>query len=306
MHYSTQTNTAAENDSRANTLRNQHYHRPKSNMQKNNSKTLALAAAVAVGVGVGASAGTVTMQFTWTGTDYQAGFSVASPFTISEADAIGIYAFNVSDGGGTGISNPFYSVCLSPAGLLDGNSHTYNLIPFSQANPGIYPSQWAWNGDSSNPQYWGVQNAAYLWNKYGMSIVNSGASQTTKNQQAAALEFAIWTSLYNSSGYGVLAGSTFATPTSTMVQEGSFTAYQGYITDVASAGAFISSHLYTGNVLEGQEAVSGGAASGQSQEFFMLSNVPEPTTTAASALLLLPFGVTALRVLRRTPKGRAH
>ena len=283
--------------------RNKQIETERSNMQKHSFKSLAVATAVVLGTSLSAKA-SVTMQFTWSGSDYQAGYSVGSPYDISANDAIGIYAFNVTDTGGTGISTPFYSVCLSPGGLLDANSHTYDVIPFSTANPGIYPSQWAWNGNSSTPQYWGVQNAAYLWNKYGMAIVNSGDSQTIKNQEAAALEFAIWTSLYNSTGYGLVAGSSFAAPTSTMVTIGSFNYYNTYMNDVATAGSYIGSHLYAGNILEGQGALTGGANSGQSQEFFMLATpVPEPTTIIAGALLLLPFGASTLRIVRKNRKA---
>jgi hypothetical protein len=262
-------------------------------MKRQSLKTLALVSTVMAGTSLTASA-SVDMTFTWSGTHYEAGFTGQY---INGADAIGIYAFNVQNDGGTGISNPFYSVCLSPAGLLDGNQHTYNVVPFGSANPGIYPSAWAWNGDSAHPQYWGVQNAAYIWNTFGMNIVDNTDSVGVQNQRAAALEFAVWTALYDSTGYGKLdAPSNFVAPTGLM-DATTLSYYNAYLLALKSASSI---PLYTGNVLEGQGAVSGGAGSGQSQEFFMLGTpIPEPTTMIAGALLLLPFGASTLRFLRK-------
>ena len=197
---------------------------------------------------------------------------------------------------------------MSPAGLLDGSTHTYNVLSFSQANPGIYPSAWA-TSTGPNPQYWGVNNAAYLWNAYGMGIVNNTGNVGDQSQRAAALEFAVWTSLYNSMGYGKL-GTTaaqvgpnyWAAPTSQM---GSATDpnstlywYNTYVNALTTSG--LNHAVYTGNVLESTIAVNGGAGSGGSQEFLLLGTpVPEPTTMVAGALLLLPFGASTLRILRK-------
>lgn len=47
-------------------------------------------------------------------------------------------------------------------------------------------------------------------------------------------------------------------------------------------------------------AIGGGANSGQSQEFLMLgAPMPEPTTLIAGALLILPFGLSTLRFVKR-------
>jgi hypothetical protein len=264
------------------------------NVMKNQRlKALTLATAAVLGFNLSARAA-VDMTFTWSGTYYEAGYTAQY---VSSPDAIGIYAFTINDDGGTGLSSPFYSVCLSPAGLLDSNPHTYNVLPFNAANPGIYPSGWAWNGSSSNPQYWGIQNAAYLWNQFGLSIANNVGSIGFQNQRAAALEFAIWTSLYNSTGYGALGANTWAAPTGQM-DATTLSYYNQYVNALTSASSI---PLYTGNILEGTGAISGGADSGQSQEFLMLgAAVPEPTTMIAGALLLIPFGASTLRFGRRS------
>src|ERR1019366_4796907 len=102
---------------------------------------------VALLVALGSSSmASVNMQFTWTGTLYEAGFTADlnvpgfpgySGQVINGSDAIGIYAFNVD---ATSIPNPgtpFYSVCLSPAGLLNGGAYSYNVVAFSTASPGL-------------------------------------------------------------------------------------------------------------------------------------------------------------------------
>ena len=257
------------------------------------AKTFGLTTALVLGVGLSAMASTVNLQFTWTGTLYESGFT--GNYIIS-ADAIGIYAFNQWGTVNNQVPNPMYSVCLSPAGLLDGGQYTYNILQFSTASPGIYPGAWAVVGG----QPVGINNAAWLWNNYGMAIVNNtgGAYSGNQSQAAAALEFAVWTALYNSEGYGTLGGGTWTQPTLT---GSTATYYNTFINGLTSSG--ITGPQFTGNILEGQGALA-GPGTGQSQEFFLLGTpVPEPTTMVAGALLLLPFGASTLRMFRRNRKA---
>jgi hypothetical protein len=268
------------------------------------TKAFGLAGVLMLGAAWSATA-SITMAFTWSGTLYQAGYtaSLTTPSyngqVIQANDAIGIYAFNVYNVTQNPTPtptppNPFYSVCLSPAGLLDGGTYTYNAESLATASPGIYPSQWA--GTAAKP--YGINNAAYLWSTYGSTVWNSGSSA-----EAAALEFAIWTALYDSTGYGKL-GNNYFTINGWGAHADTFSDYNTYLnglTNSAFSGGF------TGDILEGTNAVAGGANSGQSQEFFLLqsassqgtSAVPEPATVAAGALLLLPLGVSILRIVRR-------
>src|SRR4051794_8539804 len=65
--------------------------------------------------------------------------SINNVAAITANDYIGIYSFTVNSvtGGTVPISNPFYSVCLSPEGVLTGGSYNYNVKTFGQANGGI-------------------------------------------------------------------------------------------------------------------------------------------------------------------------
>jgi len=261
-----------------------------------------------------ASAATIGMQFTWTGTLYESGFNNTT--YIQSDDAIGIYAFNVQSASGVNVSagSTLYSVCLSPAGLLDGGQYTYNVIPFSQANPGIFPSNWAWNNPqnlNTPPQYWGVQNAAYLWSTFGMNIVNNTGNVGYQSQRAAALEFAVWTALYDSTGYGSVGSGPWAAPTGTgqgQMDSTTLAYYNQYMSVFSSSPSTTlinSIQALTGNILEGQGALGGPpppqGQTGQSQEFFFLATpVPEPTAClAAVCLLALPLGASVMRILRR-------
>jgi hypothetical protein len=252
-------------------------------------QTLALVSALVMGASLSARAA-VTMTYTDSGTFALSGFPADSAGYINSSDLVGIYKF-ITDTH-DGVPNPFYSVCLSPAGLLDRNPHIYDVIPFNAANPGIFPSAWAWNhGAGGHDQYWGIQNASYLWNTYGMNIVNSVSPIATKNAEAAALEFAIWTALYDSTAYGVVGSSPWH-PNGLGTTVTSY--YNTYLTALNATGGNIP--LYTGNILRGTDFTQ----SGQQQEFLMLGTpIPEPTTILAGALLLLPFGASTLRILRK-------
>jgi hypothetical protein len=73
--------------------------------------------------------------------------------------------------------------------------------------------------------------------------------------------------------------------------------YSSYINDLTSSG--LNHAIFTGNILQ-STIIGTKADSGGSQEFFLLGTpVPEPTTMIAGALLLLPFGASTVRILRR-------
>jgi hypothetical protein len=249
----------------------------------------------------------VEMTFTWSGSLWQSGYTAdnyapGSPqHLIAGDDAIGIYAFNTS--GTDGVASTLYSVCLSPAGLLDENPHSYVVESFAAANPGIFPAAWASGTVQGVLQYWGIENAAYLWNTFGMNIVNgTGGQAGNSDARGAALEFAIWTALYDSKGYGALGGNVWTAPTSQMDASTTLAYYDQYLNALTSAGGNIP--LYSGNILEGTSAPGDGPLGGDDQEFLVLgAAVPEPGTLISGALLLLPFGVAAFRLYRKPSRA---
>jgi hypothetical protein len=126
------------------------------------------------------------------------------PGNPTEEGSIGIYSFSVSSSGTANVPvGTFWTACLSPAGVIDGGSPaaTYYYEPFAQVKSGINPSAWAWNNDPSDPQYWGIQNANYLWNQV---LGNNNQPTKLSADQATGFVLAVYAALYNSSGYGAL------------------------------------------------------------------------------------------------------
>ena len=244
------------------------------------------AAAVAAGVSLSARAVPgVNMTFEWSGSQYTSGYSGTY---INGNDAIGLYAFHVnsSDLPGVTAGSTIYSVCLSPAGLLDGGNYNYTAETFVQASPGINPSLWASPFRAANA---GINNAAYLFSKY--------ASPTMGADAATALEFAIWTALYNSTGYGAV-GSTGAWVQPTLSDPEIVSDYTGYLGDLKPSATPLTS--YQKYILEGQPNPISSLGnpnvtptSGQAQEFFFL--VPE----GGSTLLLLSAAFSGIALLRK-------
>jgi len=214
---------------------------------------------------------------------------------------LGIYGFSgsqVVNGSISGLANNFaiQSICLSPLGDLTTGTYQYNYETFAAANPGANPSAWQWNQNNSNPQYWGIQNANYLWLKNSAAIEQAGNATG-----AAALMLAMYDALYNSTGYGTVGTGT---PTKGFLPNFASTAeqndYTAYVNSLTAAG--VEANLANGYVFVPTDNNPGGP-SGQS--FIILSPgetlnvVPEPTTMIAGALLLLPFGASTLRILRK-------
>jgi len=107
-----------------------------------------------------------------------------------------------------------------------------------------------------------------LWASY-VSLTGLNAS-SDKNVEAAALQVAIWSAIDSAVGtYQV--------------------SFSGPANVLARAAVMLAN---PGSVEADLVAVTGGA-----QDF--LVPVPEPTTMVAGALLLLPFGASALRIIRK-------
>jgi hypothetical protein len=248
-------------------------------------KTLALASAVLLGARVSTKA-TITLALENASSRSEYGFTATIPgFSDSIANYyIGVYRFyeiGIPDG-----SNPFYSVCLSPGGNLNWGTYKYDQLTFEQANPGANPATWAYSGSD----LWGIQNANWLWRQFG--------SSATTPDKGAGLALAMFAALYNSTGYGQVDLSITAPFQVTYWADhtGAATAYYNDLTALTASGAFdTSKDIYYGYVLRPQEG------QGIGQDFILIGTpVPEFTTLLAGALLLLPFGASTVRVMRRT------
>lgn len=236
---------------------------------------------------------TVTMQLNQ-GETYkysEGGFtaSIGSTTIITGNDLIGIYAFNIlpnSDNTQTtpSLTGPLYTTCVTPAGLLDWNSHTYDVITLTAAGTGL-------SSYTSTPytpwQTGGILQANYLFSLLSPQITTGGISGQAAGvaNQGAALALAMYAALYGSAFSVALSGDV----------------YNDYYADLKYLNPD-PSNLGDGYLLRPNPNRSG---SGQDQIFLAAAlpqgygAVPEPSTILAGALLLLPFGVSALRILRK-------
>lgn len=256
------------------------------------SKSLAFTAVVVVSISAQAA---ITLDLQEGTLSQKANFGITAGSTVGAGivanEWIGIYKFAGS--GSEGPSGDFWSTCLSPAGLLDTASHNYTASSFAAGAPGKNPAAWAagTQGDA------GIQNAQYLWRLYAPTIIASGTAA-----QGTGLVLAMYEALYDSTGYGTtttsgngkfwltspLAGSIF----------NSYTTYLGALNGVSST-ANVAANLGTGNILRSNE-------NGAGQDLIWIPTatgpivpVPEPATVIAGALLLLPFGASTIRILRK-------
>jgi hypothetical protein len=277
----------------------------------NFARIAALAAAAVVAGAMGARA---SIDMTLTGTGLSAttvGLKSPDGNTLNPGGYwIGLYQFTVIgadstvgglkansqgyEGTGLTVGSQFESVCLSPSGDLGWTEHSYNYMSFGDAAPTAIPAAWATatvNGVSGVQV--GIQNAAYLWKVYGGTV--------TSGSQGAGLAEAMYQVLYDSTGYGTL---NTTKPSFTPLFGGDTVAqgyYTSYIADLEANGATVKANIQNmGMLVPNPEDSSIGAG----QEFIFLTPntpnvVPEPTTLISGALLLLPFGASTLRILRK-------
>jgi hypothetical protein len=254
------------------------------------------------GVAVSARA-VVTMTVVDYSTYAEAGFTIdlGGNQILPSDGAIGLYSFDISPGSSPNLPSPFWTMCLSPNGVLDLHTHTYDLETFSAANAGINPT--AWSNPAGAPLA-GIENGNYLFDTFSGQLLAGGIggqTATTLREQGAGLALAVYDALYNSTGYGATAG--MGTPSSGFYIPGlSGDVLADYNADVAALNSAPSIPWANGYVLRPDPD-----AYGSGQDMILLANgipqggppVPEPSTIISGLLMLLPFGACTLRVLRK-------
>ena len=199
---------------------------------------------------------------------------------------IGLYQFQVSSSGTAAFApgEKFYSICLSPAGNLDMGNYSYNYETFAQAAPGLNPN----NANFAE----GIQNAMFLWAHYG-STITSGA-------QGGALAEALYTAYYNYNAPGAITGGFQGgfTPLwglGSGLAQSYYSTYMNYLTTYGPNGIGAG---YQGFLLVPTDPGAGGPSGQEFIVFAPNSVVPEPSTSLAGMLLLMPLGFSTLRILR--------
>lgn len=230
---------------------------------------------------------------------------------INTADFIGLYEFAVTpEPNSYNISSPFWSVCISPNGnFTDG---IYTEASFPAAAPGINPG--LWSSPASAP-FAGIENADYLFTTLSSSILALTPGSTAAKNQGTALALAMYTALYTSSGYGALTNNGSAV-TLTGVGSGAGSIAADLAADLADLPGIKTQYgILANNNTPVNEVTGTGAVlpfgsvlvpqNTGSQDFIVGGGlpqggqVPEPSTIISAALLVLPFGASTLRILRK-------
>lgn len=211
-------------------------------------------------------------------------------------------------------SNPLLaitSVCLDVKGTVYlGTAYNFVTVAFS-GQDGLNPN-WGYGnsggGALANPSTaaLAIQNAARVFDLH-KAVLAAGSTQ-----DRAALQLAVWEALYDT---GNPLGYSFTATSGRF--EASRSVYAGSDAARATAlswlnGLYDSSgnlkpfQPYTGSLL--QPLLANGQPNAAAQEMMgtLTAPVPEPTTIIAGALLLLPFGASTIRFLRRNAANSVH
>ena len=143
-----------------------------------------------------------------------------------------------------------------------------------------------------------IQNAATIFYTH-FADLGSGATVA----ENAAVQLAVWASLYDTAGSGEVQGITLSGG-NYHFSSGRFQVTSGDQAAINLAASWLvglnGSSSYTGDLLVPDPTTQNGNIA---QELLLRTTdadpVPEPTTMVAGVLLLLPFGASTLRVLRK-------
>lgn len=210
----------------------------------------------------------------------------------------------------------YTTLCTDIGGTVYlGSTYGYNQTGFS-SQTGISPA-WgydAYNGKLSAPliineQQMAIQNAASIF--YNNFNDLNGKNTTLK----AAMQLAVWDALYNTEfssnngqTQGIVQGITYNAKTGNYsLNGGRFTVSSGDQAAINQAALWLlalnGTSTYVGDLLYPDPANQGNADGEPVQELLIrtqdVAPVPEMTTLVAGAMLLLPFGLSTLSVLRR-------
>jgi hypothetical protein len=204
-------------------------------------------------------------------------------------------------GGGIGV----FVMTVSQSGTTLGTLSTFCTdLDIYWANNKTYEAE-AFGGEGVNSasvwkvQPYALENAAYLYNEI---FLNNPTKYTTSGLQGGAMQLAIWKVLYDTSdNANHTAISTFG------VNDGRMTTIGGtWAGSVAEATALINqvNAARNNHTFVTYDDIWLHPVNNDSQGFLAAGTpVPEPTTIIAGALLLLPFGASTIKRIRKSAKA---
>ena len=179
-------------------------------------------------------------------------------------------------------------VCTDIEGVVYIGS-TYNFQDDAFSGQTGYDPKWGTGITSTTSAATAINEAAYIFQQHS-SVLTSGTES-----QAAALQLAVWKVLYDTGdgNYDTFTAGNFKASNSS--DAAAITLATQWV-DAAAA----QSQQYVGFILQPTVSQTDLTPTTAVQEMlYNITPVPEPATIIAGALLLLPFGASTLRILRR-------
>lgn len=199
------------------------------------------------------------------------GFSVSVDGNTESGILVG--GIHVTSASGVPGYNDFTTVCVDLSGRIYlGSTYAFNEVGFT-GQSGLNPL-WGQPSGNSPAAYQAINNAAYLYATYHPATATDWA----------ALQLAVWAAVYNTDASGGITGARFA------------------VNSDAGSGAWAEAQTWLGSLPRTTDYVGYllQPVNTSAQELLIgVTPVPETTTWIAGALLLLPFGASTVRILRK-------
>lgn len=230
--------------------------------------------------------------------------------TIDSAFTGGIQISETTKPAVAGLPVSYTTVCTDINGTLYlGGTYSYATPPNTFGTlSGVDPTWGAANGpgvkvNSVANATQAIQNAAYIFYNFG-GLTSKGITGTP--DQMAGLQLAVWEALYDTTTSGQVVANEGTTQTSATARfqvlaggdENAITDANAYLKQLNNQ-PLVGKFGYSGALLVPSPLDQDNSDGEPPQELLIGAPVPEPSTLIAGALMLLPFGASTLRILRR-------
>jgi hypothetical protein len=213
-----------------------------------------------------------------------ASVSINGGSSYQDVLAGGLGITETGSSGSTGNApHSYVAVCTDFGGTVYfGNTYTFAAPVSTSPAPAGYPGNPAWN-----QQPYALENAATLAAVYGSAVTSGDLNE------AAGLQLAIWSALYDSTGVGTVNTSgTFRVAASSAA----YADMNTYLTDLIALTPVSAEILLPDPIGSPQ----GNADGNPPQGLLLVAPVPEASSMLAAGILLLSLGVCSSRSFRKS------